>query len=122
VVSRHPYLLLRVGELTLTLEDIANHWMLPIFGEFSPSVIVLSAEEEEVAVALRRNSSTRITGWPTLFIHHENVPVRRAVFIVYWLCKCVFGNIPYYAVNTLLYSIGCEDIYRLLFPPRPYVS
>ena len=57
------------GKLTLTLEDIANHWMLPILGDFSPSVIVLSAEEKEVAVALRRNSSTRITVGPrSLFI------------------------------------------------------
>ena len=50
------------GELTLTLEDIANHWMLLILSEFSPSVIELSVEEEEIAVALRRHSSTRVTG------------------------------------------------------------
>jgi hypothetical protein len=49
------------GELTLTLEVIANHWMLPILGEFSPSDIKLSAEEEEIVVALRGHSSTRIT-------------------------------------------------------------
>jgi hypothetical protein len=109
-------------ELTLTLEDIANHWMLPILGELSPSGIKLSAREEEIAMALRGYSSTRITGWPALFLHHEDVSVRRAAFIVYWLCKCIFGNSPYYAVNTFLYSIGCEDIHWLLFPPRLYVS
>uniref|UniRef100_A0A2N9GCD7 Aminotransferase-like plant mobile domain-containing protein n=1 Tax=Fagus sylvatica TaxID=28930 RepID=A0A2N9GCD7_FAGSY len=74
------------GELTLTLEDIENHWMLPILGEFAPSIIELSAEEEEIAVALRRHSSTRVTGWPALFLHHEDVLVRRVAFIVYWLC------------------------------------
>uniref|UniRef100_A0A2N9H782 Aminotransferase-like plant mobile domain-containing protein n=1 Tax=Fagus sylvatica TaxID=28930 RepID=A0A2N9H782_FAGSY len=72
-------------ELTLTLEDIANHWMLPILGELSPSGIKLSAREEEIAMALRGYSSTRITGWPALFLHHEDVSVRRAAFIVYWL-------------------------------------
>uniref|UniRef100_A0A2N9H2W2 Aminotransferase-like plant mobile domain-containing protein n=1 Tax=Fagus sylvatica TaxID=28930 RepID=A0A2N9H2W2_FAGSY len=73
------------GELTLTLEDIANHWMLPILGELSPSGIKLSAREEEIAMALRGYSSTRITGWPALFLHHEDVSVHRAAFIVYWL-------------------------------------
>ena len=38
----------------MTLEDIANHWMLPILGEHSFSSIKLSAEEEEIAAALRR--------------------------------------------------------------------
>ena len=109
------------GELTLTLEDIANHWMLLILSEFSPSVIELSVEEEEIAVALRRHSSTRVTGWPALFLHHEDVPVRRATFIVYWLCKCVFGNLPYYTVNTLYIplavkiSIGCRFPLALMF-------
>jgi hypothetical protein len=107
------------GKLTLTLEDIANHWMLPILGEFSPSVIVLSAEEEEIAVALRRNSSTRITGWPTLFIHHENVPVCRAAFLVYWLCKCVCGNFPYYGVNTLYIPLAVKISTGCCFPLAP---
>uniref|UniRef100_A0A2N9I348 Aminotransferase-like plant mobile domain-containing protein n=1 Tax=Fagus sylvatica TaxID=28930 RepID=A0A2N9I348_FAGSY len=44
------------GELTPTLEDVANHWMLPILGEHSFSDIKLSAEEEEVAAALEETS------------------------------------------------------------------
>uniref|UniRef100_A0A2N9ENP2 Aminotransferase-like plant mobile domain-containing protein n=1 Tax=Fagus sylvatica TaxID=28930 RepID=A0A2N9ENP2_FAGSY len=36
------------GELTPTLEDVANHWMLPILGEHSLSNIKLSAAEEDV--------------------------------------------------------------------------
>uniref|UniRef100_A0A2N9H7D7 Uncharacterized protein n=1 Tax=Fagus sylvatica TaxID=28930 RepID=A0A2N9H7D7_FAGSY len=35
--------------LTPTLEDVANHWMLPILGEYSLSNIKLSAAEEETA-------------------------------------------------------------------------
>uniref|UniRef100_A0A2N9HT29 Reverse transcriptase Ty1/copia-type domain-containing protein n=1 Tax=Fagus sylvatica TaxID=28930 RepID=A0A2N9HT29_FAGSY len=75
------------GELTVTLEDIANHWMLPILGEHSFSGIKLSAEEENVAAALRRHSSTRISSWPALFVHCEDIPVRRAAFILYWLYR-----------------------------------
>jgi hypothetical protein len=57
-----------------------------------------------------------MTCWPALFLHHEDVPVRRVAFIVYWLCKCVFGNFPYYAVNTLYIllvvkiSLGCYPL------------
>uniref|UniRef100_A0A2N9G8W3 Aminotransferase-like plant mobile domain-containing protein n=1 Tax=Fagus sylvatica TaxID=28930 RepID=A0A2N9G8W3_FAGSY len=50
------------GELTPTLEDVANHWMLPILGEYSLSNIKLSAAEEETAAALRKRSSTRLSG------------------------------------------------------------
>jgi hypothetical protein len=107
------------GELTLTLEDIANHWMLPILGEFSPSDIKLSAEEEEIAVALRGYSSTRITGWPALFLHHGEVLVRRAAFIVYWLSKCIFGNSPYYTVNTLYIPLAMKISTGCCFPLAP---
>jgi hypothetical protein len=33
------------GELTVTLEDIENHWMLTILGDCDPSEIELSSEE-----------------------------------------------------------------------------
>uniref|UniRef100_A0A2N9GEM6 Aminotransferase-like plant mobile domain-containing protein n=1 Tax=Fagus sylvatica TaxID=28930 RepID=A0A2N9GEM6_FAGSY len=61
------------GELTPTLEDVANHWMLPILGEHSLSDIKLSAEEEEIAAALRKQSSTRLSGWPSHFIQHKGM-------------------------------------------------
>jgi hypothetical protein len=104
------------GELTLTLEDIANHWMLPILGEHSFSGIKLSAEEEEVAAALRRHSSTRINSWPALFLHHGDISVRRAAFILYWLCKCIFGNSPYYSVNTLYIPLAVKISTGHYFP------
>uniref|UniRef100_A0A2N9EVM8 Aminotransferase-like plant mobile domain-containing protein n=1 Tax=Fagus sylvatica TaxID=28930 RepID=A0A2N9EVM8_FAGSY len=50
------------GELTPTLEDVANHWMLPILGEYSFSNIKLSAAEEEIAAVLKKYSSTRLSG------------------------------------------------------------
>ncbi len=67
----------------MTLEDIANHWMLPVLGEHSFSGIKLSAEEEEVVAALRRQLSTRLSDWASLFVHREEIPVRRAAFVLY---------------------------------------
>uniref|UniRef100_A0A2N9IRR4 Aminotransferase-like plant mobile domain-containing protein n=1 Tax=Fagus sylvatica TaxID=28930 RepID=A0A2N9IRR4_FAGSY len=74
------------GELTPTLEDVANHWMLPILGEHSLSNIQLSAAEEETAAVLKKQSSTRLSGWPSFFVHNKDAPVRRAAFVLYWLC------------------------------------
>jgi hypothetical protein len=93
--------------------------MLPIFGEHSFSGIKLSAVEEEVAAALRRHSSTKLSSWPTLFVHHEDIPVRHAAFILYWLCKCLFGNFPYYAVNTLYIPLAVKISTGYCFPLAP---
>jgi hypothetical protein len=93
--------------------------MLPVLGEFDPSTIELSAEEEEIAEALRRHSSTRVTSWPALFLHHKDVHVRCAAFIVYWLCKCVFGNFPYNAANTLYIPLAVKIYVGCCFPLAP---
>jgi hypothetical protein len=107
------------GELTVTPEDIANHWMLPILGEHSFSNIKLFAEEEEVAAALRRQSSTRLSGWPSLFVHCEEVPIRCAAFVLYWLCKCIFGNSPYYTINTAYIPLVVKISTGQCFPLAP---
>ena len=98
MVSCHPYLL------------------LPILGELSPSGIKLSAREEEFAMALRGYSSTKIIGWPALFLHHEDVSVRHTAFIVYWLCKCIFSNSPYYVVNTFYIPLAVKISTGCCFP------
>ena len=107
------------GELTLTLEDIANHWMLPVLGEHSFSNIKLSAEEEEVVAALRRQSSTRLSGWPSLFIHRKEVLVCCAAFVLYWLCKCTFGNSPYYLINSAYIPLAIKISTGHCFPLAP---
>jgi hypothetical protein len=107
------------GELTPTLEDVANHWMLPILGELSLSNIKLSAEEEEIAAALRKQSSTRLSGWPSHFIQHKGVSVRRAAFVLYWLCKCTFGNFPCYSVNIAFIPLAIRISTGHCFPLTP---
>ena len=107
------------GKLTLTLEDIVNHWMLSILGEHSFSSIKLSTEGEEIAAALRRQSSTRLNGWPSLFVHHKEAPVRRAAFVLYWLCKCIFGNSLYYSINTPYIPLAIKISTEHCFPLAP---
>ncbi len=107
------------GKLTPTLEDIANHWMLPILGEHSFSNIELSVEEEGIAAALRKQSSTRLRGWPSHFMHRKEVPIRRAAFILYWLCKCTFGNSPYYSINIVYIPLAIKISTGHCFPLAP---
>jgi hypothetical protein len=107
------------GELTPTLEDVANHWMLPILGEHSLSNIKLSAAEEETAAALKKRSSTRLSGWPSFFVHQKDAPVRRAAFVLYWLCKCTFGNFPCYSVNTAFIPLAIRISAGHCFPLAP---
>jgi hypothetical protein len=107
------------GELTPTLEDVANHWMLPILGEHSFSDIKLSVEEEEVAAALRKRASTRLSGWPAHFSQVDEAAVRRAAFVLYWLCKCTFGNFPCYSINTAFIPLAIRISAGYCFPIAP---
>jgi hypothetical protein len=107
------------GELTPTLEDVANHWMLPILGEYSLSNIKLSAAEEETAAALRKRSSTRLSDWPSFFVHQKDASVRRAAFVLYWLCKCTFGNFPCYSVNIAFIPLAIRISAGHCFPLAP---
>jgi hypothetical protein len=107
------------GELTPTLEDVANHWMLPLLGEHSLSNIKLSAAEEKTAAVLKKQSSTRLSGWPSFFINYKDAPIRRAAFILYWLCKCTFGNFPCYSVNIVFIPLAIRISVGHCFPLAP---
>uniref|UniRef100_A0A2N9G4Y8 Aminotransferase-like plant mobile domain-containing protein n=1 Tax=Fagus sylvatica TaxID=28930 RepID=A0A2N9G4Y8_FAGSY len=107
------------GELTPTLEDVANHWMLPILGEHSLSNIKLFVAEEKIAAVLKKQSSTRLSGWPSFFINYKDAPIRRAAFILYWLCKCTFGNFPCYSVNTVFIPLAIRISVGHCFPLAP---
>ena len=45
------------GEITVTLEDVANQLLLPIFGDVDPSSSELSLEEESVEAVLKKRMS-----------------------------------------------------------------
>ena len=98
---------------------MANHWRLPILDEHSFSDIKLSTEEEEIAAALRKRSSTRLSGWPSHFTQLKGAPVCRAAFVLYWLCKCTFGNFPYYSVNTTFIPLAIKISTGHCFPLAP---
>jgi hypothetical protein len=81
------------GELTVTLEDIENHWRLPILGDCDPSTIELSSTELKVETILlnyveKKNISlgtnaARLTTWPQNFFNENDDDLRRAAFVTY---------------------------------------
>jgi hypothetical protein len=73
------------GEFTITLEDVDNHWMLPVLSDMDPSTIEMSNEEIRVEQALKDRSNTKIGAWPLYFAKGTDNSIRRAAFIAYWL-------------------------------------
>uniref|UniRef100_A0A2N9IMQ7 Aminotransferase-like plant mobile domain-containing protein n=1 Tax=Fagus sylvatica TaxID=28930 RepID=A0A2N9IMQ7_FAGSY len=90
-------------ELTITLEDVENHWLLPILGDQGPVKLELSPEELEIEAALadyigRKNialgtHAARFKPWMEHFNREDDPLIRRAAFVAYWLSKCVFGQL-----------------------------
>uniref|UniRef100_A0A2N9I9H3 Aminotransferase-like plant mobile domain-containing protein n=1 Tax=Fagus sylvatica TaxID=28930 RepID=A0A2N9I9H3_FAGSY len=123
--SSHTFFLAH-GELTVTLEDVENHWRLPILGDCDPSEVELSpAEIKAEAILLdyvgKKNVSlgtnaARLTTWPRAFFGHKDTTLRRAAFVVYWLSKCVFGEYPSYAVKPLYFRLAVKISTGTSFP------
>ncbi len=90
--STHTFLFAH-GELTVTLEDIENHWRLPILGDCDPSEIELSPTELKAETILlnyvgKKNislgaSAARLTTWPQRFFMEKDDDLHRAAFVAY---------------------------------------
>uniref|UniRef100_A0A2N9EFT5 Aminotransferase-like plant mobile domain-containing protein n=1 Tax=Fagus sylvatica TaxID=28930 RepID=A0A2N9EFT5_FAGSY len=106
------------GELTVTLEDVENHWLLPILGDQGPADLILSPEELEIESALadyigRKNialgtQAARFKPWMEHFNRETNPLIRRAAFVAYWLSKCVFGEHPAYSIKPLYFPLALD--------------
>ena len=83
MVPFYTYILFLLGEFTITLEDVENHWMLPVLGNMDPSVIEMSDEDIRVEQVLKDWSNTRIGAWPLYFAKGTDNSIRRAAFISY---------------------------------------
>uniref|UniRef100_A0A2N9FDZ1 Aminotransferase-like plant mobile domain-containing protein n=1 Tax=Fagus sylvatica TaxID=28930 RepID=A0A2N9FDZ1_FAGSY len=117
------------GELTVTLEDVENHWLLPILGDQGPADLVLSPEELEIEAALadyigRKNialgtQAARFKPWMEHFNRETDPLIRRAAFVAYWLSKCVFGEHPAYSIKPLYFPLAVKIAAGVCFPLAP---
>ena len=81
----------------MTLEDVANQLLLPIFGDANPGALELSPKEEAVEVELKKRMSgnVKLSFWASS-PSKISVAARRAAFITFWLCKFIFGSHPHF--------------------------
>ena len=112
--------------MTVTLEDIENHWLLPIFGDQDPAKLKLSPEELKIEAALadyirRKNialetQATRFNPWMEHFNIEEDPLIRRTTFVAYWLSKCTFGEHPTYSIKPLYFPLAVKIAAGVCFP------
>ena len=53
------------------------------------------------------------------FNREEDVPIRRAAFVVYWLNKCVFGEHLAYSIKPLYFPLAVKIVAGACFPLAP---
>lgn len=68
----------------MTLEDVANQWLLPILGNVDPSAMELSPEKEAVEAKLNKGISenAKLSHWVGTFSKASNV-VHHAAFVTF---------------------------------------
>ena len=108
------------GELTVTLEVVANQLLLPILGDVDPATIELSPEEEAIEVELKKRmaGNAKLSYWVSSSSKFS-VVARRAAFITFWLCKFVFGSHPYYAIKPLYFPLAIKISAGVSLPLAP---
>ena len=117
------------GELTVTLEDVENHWLLPILGDQDPAELELSPKESRIETALadyigRKNialgtQAARFNPWMEHFNRVNDASIRRATFVAYWLNKCIFGEHPAYSIKPLYFLFAVKIAAGTCLPHAP---
>ena len=97
------------GELTVTLEDVANQLLLPILDDTDPATLELSSEEEAIEAELKKRmtGNAKLSYWVSSSSKFS-VSARHAVFVAFWLCKFVFGSHPHYAIKPLYFHLAIK--------------
>ena len=97
------------GELTVTLEDVANQLLLPILGDADPATLEFSLEKEAIEVELKKRmaGNAKLSYWVSSSSKFF-VAARRAAFVVFWLCKFVFWFHLHYAIKPLYFRLAIK--------------
>ena len=90
------------GELTVTLEDVANQLLLPILDDVDPATLEFSPKEEAIEAELRKRMAinAKLSYWVSSSSKFS-IAAHRTASVAFWLYKFVFGSHPYYAIKPL---------------------
>ena len=108
------------GEVTVTLEDVANQLLLPILGDVDPTTLELSLEEEAMEAELKKmmSGNAKLSYWVSSSSKFS-VSTHRAAFVVFWLCNFVFGSHSHYAVKPLYFRLAIKIAAGVSLPLAP---
>ena len=93
-----------VSELTITLEDVVNNFLLPMFGDENPFDISLFNEDLEVEYKLFSHfgertassdgKSAKMGKWVMTISQEKDKAVSQAGVLTLWLSKFLFNEFP----------------------------
>nr|POE79189.1 hypothetical protein CFP56_39913 [Quercus suber] len=108
------------GELTVTLEDVANQLLLLILGDTDPATIELSSEEEAIEAELRKRmvGNAKLSYWVSSSSKFS-IATHCTAFVAFWLCKFVFGSHPHYAVKPMYFRLAIKIAAGVSLPLAP---
>ena len=111
---------LSCGEITVTLEDVANQLLLPILGDVDLGALELSPKEEAVEAELKKRMSgnVKLSYWVSSS-SKISVATRCAAFITFWLCKFIFGSHLHYVVKPLYFLLAIKISAGVSMPLGP---
>ena len=111
---------LSCGEITVTLEDVANQLLLPIISDVDPAVLELSAVEKAMEPELRKgmNGNAKLSHWVRAF-SKASITACRVAFITFWLYKFIFDSHPHYVVKPLYFRLAIKISTRMSLPLAP---
>ena len=106
--TTHTFFFLR-GELTVTLEDVANQLLLPILGDVDLATLEFSLEEEAIEDELRKRmgGNAKLSYWVSSSSKFS-IATCYTAFVAFWLCKFVFGSHPHYAIKPLYFRLAIK--------------
>ena len=89
----------------MTLEDVANLLLLLILGDVDLGTLEVSLEEAAVEAELnkRMSGNAKLSYWVGSSFK-ISVATPRVAFVMFWLCKFIFGSLPHYVVKPLYFN------------------
>ena len=117
------------GELTVTLEDVVNNFLLLVLRDENPFDINLSNEDLKVEEKLftyfggHTTSSggkpARMGQWVMSLSRKKEKEVRRAGFLAFWLSKFLFSEFPGYGIKSALFPFAISLAKGAQYPLAP---
>ena len=117
------------GELTVTLEDVVNNFLLPMLGDENLFDINLSDEDLKVEekffthfsghTASSDGKPARMGRWVLSLSCEKDKEVRRAGFLAFWLSKFLFNEFPGYGIKSTLFPLAISLARGAQYPLTP---